>query len=366
MKSQLNRELIEGLNDSNNQEFLKHIDDFVYDLVFSSLDDIALKSPFITPDKCVLLPVNEVVTGAVSQLSEYSYFLGVENPQIEFNSKKRKNFWKNVWREFRASWRIGRKKYKKNKKDTSFDVTIDKYKISDFRHDMVNKLSEFLSETSMIYEYTNHISLIGIDDFGTNVRVNIYVCSYDSKTRDFKLYNQNKNKFLTINFGKRLENIALKENSCGKMYSNMIRIFNALYSKAYDKVPNQILVESLIFNCPNILFDQNDTYKTFVNVANYICLTSPQSFLSICDASKTIFQDPIITKTDSQLDFGKIVNVLDRYKYWFCLLNNFLSFANPICIGGDKWKKFGWLWDLVQVWWLVHFCINIAQTQKNS
>lgn len=314
MKNQLNRDLIEELNESNNPEFLDNVNDKIYDLISCTISDISLKSPFIKTDKCVLLPVNELYTGAVSQLSEFTYFLGVENPQIEFNSKKRSNFWKNLWREFRASWRPGKKKYKKQKNTLSTDP-VDKYNLNDFKHDIVKVMADYLSQTSVIYEYTSHLSIVGIDDFGTNVRINIIVCCYDSRKNLYKIYNQRKNKYFVVDFGNRFSNISYKTKTCGLIYIDMIKLINILYSKNYNKIPNQILVESLLFNCPNILFDNNDVYKTFVNVANYIRLANPQSFLSICDGSKTIFQDELITKNNSHLDYSKIIGMLDNFKY---------------------------------------------------
>lgn len=314
MKNQLNRELIEGLKESRNQEFLENVNNFVYDVITNVINDISLKSPFIRLEKCNLQPVNEMILGAFSQLSEYTYFLGIENTQIELNSKTRKNFWKNFWRDFRSAWRLGKAKYKKNKKGLSTE-TVDKYKLSDFRHDVVKKMAEYLSESSIIYEYTNYISMIGKDDFGTNVKINIYICCYDSKQGIYKMYNERKNKYFNINFGTRFENLKYKSKTCGQSFADMIQVFNSLFSKAYNKIPNQILMESLIFCCPNILFDENDVYKTFVNVSNYIRIANPENFVSICDASKNIFEEPLIFKANSQVDFSRIVNMLDRYKY---------------------------------------------------
>ena len=313
MKNQLNRDLIEELNESNNPEFLDNVNDKMYDLISCTISDISLKSPFIKPDKCVFFPVNELYTCAVSQLSELTYFLGVENPQIEFNSKKKSNFWKNFWREFKASWRLGKKKYKKEKKSVSV-AAVDKYNLIDFKHDIVKTLADYLRQTSVVYEYNSHLSIVGIDDFVTNVRINIIVCCYDSHKNLYKIYNQQKNKYFVVDFGNRFSNIAYKVKTCGLVYVDMIKLINILYSKKYNKIPNQILVESLLFDCPNLLFG-DDVYRTFVNVANFIRLANPQSFLSICDGSKTIFQDELITKNNSQLDFSKIIKMLDDFKY---------------------------------------------------
>lgn len=319
MKTQLNRDLVESLSESSNEEFLNNVNDFVNALMSNVIEEVAQRSPFVKLEKCVLQPVNEIYLGAVTQLSEFDYFLGIDNVQIELNSKNRKNFWRNVWREFKASWRIGRKKYKKKKKKEKEEVraldTIEKYKLSDFRSDIGQWASMYLSETSVITEYPRYISLVGKEDFGTNVKVNIFVCIFDHKTSQFKLYNEIKNRYTVVDFGNRFENLNYKMRECGDMFVNMVKIFNALYSKAYNRIPNQILVESLLYNCPNKLFVKEDVFKTFVNVANYIRLANPRSIISICDGSKTIFEEKLITATNSQVCYSKIISMLDRFNY---------------------------------------------------
>ena len=317
MKNPLDRQLIESLNESNNQEFLENVNSYVYDLMDNVMEEISQKSPFIRMDKCVLQPVNEISTGSFTQLSEYDYFLGVDNPQIESNSKTRKNFWKRAWREFKAAWRLGRKKYKKTKESREglSTQTSEKYKLNNLKHDLLKKTAEYLQPTSIVTEYSNYISMVGSEDFGTGVKINIYVCMYDSKNNLFKLYNDVKNKYKIVDFGKRFSNIDLKVQECGQMYLDMIKIFNAIFSKAYNRVPNQILIESLLFNCPNVLFDEDDVFKTFVNVANYIRLANPKSIASICDTSKNIFEEPLILGGNKQVDFSRVISMLDRFKW---------------------------------------------------
>ena len=114
MKSELNKELIESLNDSSKESFANDINEIVFALIGNAIEAISEKSPFVKAEKCALIPVNEVYLGAFCQQSEFTYFLGIDNPQIAINSRKMKNWWKFVWTEFKASWRIGkRKKYKK-------------------------------------------------------------------------------------------------------------------------------------------------------------------------------------------------------------------------------------------------------------
>lgn len=315
MKSQLDRELIERLNESTNPEFIKRINQTVFNLVEQVVEDISLKSPFVTLKQCVLIPANEVYLGSFCQLSEYSYILAIDNNQMETNTKLKSNWWKFVWREFRASWRLGKKKYKKKKNKQPTLDTLERYTLGDFRHDVVATMCNYLQESSIVYEFKNYITLNGKDDFGTGVRINIYFSCYDISTGNILFFKENKNKFQILNFGKRFVNLEEKKANCGEIFVSMVKIFNSIYSKAYNKIPNQILIESLLFNCPNNLFIKNDLYQTFVNISNFIRFKNPKNFKSICDESKTIFEEPLIVLANQQFNFGKVINMLDKFVY---------------------------------------------------
>ena len=49
-----------------------------------------------------------------------------------------------------------------------------------------------------------------------------------------------------------------------------------------EEKPNIVLLESMIFNCPNNLFT-DDIYQSFLNTANYLFVTSIFQLKSICD-----------------------------------------------------------------------------------
>lgn len=319
MKTDLTRDFVESLVDSKNTEFLDNINDLMENLIVAALNDVSSKNAFVRLDRCVFLPVNELYLKTVTQLSTYDYFLGIDNPQIESNSHTYKNFWKYVWREFKASWRIGRKKYKKQKKNKKAEAeipslqSVEKYKLSDFRSDLVRALANYLQPTSVIHETLKGISLDGAEDFGSNVRINIYIGVFDSKMQNFKLYNEVKNKYRLVDFGRRFSNLDEKAKDC-ENFVEIVEIFNDIFSHIHNRVPNQILIESMIYSCPNILFS-NDLYKTFVNVANYIRLKDPKSIASICNADKNIFEEPLIFATNSQVDFSRIISMLDRFRY---------------------------------------------------
>ena len=318
MKRDLNKDLIEGLQESTNVENIENLNAMVKELVSEAMQTLSDKSSFIQMNKWIFVPVNELYLSALCSKSEYTYFLGVSNTEIELNSLNKKHYFQNFWKRIVRAWKATRKKKKKKKKEVSEEELVAKrlsakYTIDDLKSDIIFHLSNFVTPTTIIYDFDNHISIIGKEDFGSNVKINIYVCMFDEKNRVFKLYNGRKNKFYDIDFTQRFSNLANKMESCGKSFQNLVKIFNSLYSRVYNKVPNQILIESLLFNCPDNLF-VNDIYQTFLNVSNYIRLVDVTSLRSICDNTKTIFKEKLVLDSNAQVDFSRLLRILDNYK----------------------------------------------------
>ena len=312
----LSRELVESLNDSSKQEYAVKLNDFVARLVTSAIRDIEEKSPFIKLDKCVFTPVDEVYLGSFCQLSEYNYYLGIDNPEIAFNSTKKRNWWKYVWKQFKSAWRLRRKK-RRRKKDPPEPkpITFEKYKITDFKNDLMMKMAPYLQETTMLYDFPDHVSLYGPDDFGTGVKVNIFVCYFESETRTLKLYRESKNKFVDIHFQNRFNNLDKKIEWVGGMFINMAKLLNQTFAKFYGYVPSQVIIESLLYACPNNMFIKDDVYKSFVNIANYIRFKDPKTIVSICDETTPFLKDNLVLLTGSSTDYSKLVKMLDTFKY---------------------------------------------------
>lgn len=315
MKRDLSKDLIEGLRDSTNLEFVNNLNFTVFSLVDQALKDLSNKSSFIQPEKAYFMPVNEIYTGATTSQSAYAYFLGIANTEIELNSTDKKHFFKNFWKRIVRAWKMSKKKKKKKKKieeRTLTVVTKEKYTIDDLRNDFVYYLSNLISTSSIIYEYEDHIMVVGKEDFGTNVKINIYITMYDEKNGVFKMYNGRKNRYYDVDLNERFKNLANKMESC-ENFVNMIKIYNSIYSRAYSKVPNQILIESLVYNCPAVLFE-HDVYQTFLNVSNYIRMIDVDALRSICDNSKSIFKEKLIIDAGAQVEFSKLIRILDNYK----------------------------------------------------
>ncbi len=317
MKFNLSKDLIEGLRDSTNEDSIARLNNLVSELMGQVMEDLSSKSSFIQPDKVILEPVNEIYLGAISACSEYTYFLGVANKEIELNSLDKKHYIKNLWKRFVRAWKVSRAKKKRKKDKTENSVepirNIAKYTIDDLKSDVVYYLSNYVTSSTIIYEYYDHISILGKEDFGTNVKINIYICMYDDKNEVYKLYNNAKNRFMEIDFKQRFKNLNTKIQDCGDSFVNMVKVFNSLFSKAFNKVPNQIMIESLLFACPNVLF-KDDLYETFINIANFIRLNDVTAIRSICDNSKTVFKDKLVLESNGQVDFSRLIKLLDNYK----------------------------------------------------
>ena len=316
MKRDLNKDLIEGLRDSTNVGFVDNLNYATFALVNQALIDLSNKSSYIQPEKAYLTPVNEIYLHAMASQSEYTYFLGIANTEIEINSLDKKHYFKNLWKRFVRAFKMSRKKKKKKRKDRevtpTVSVTKEKYTIDELKNDFIYYLSNLISTSSIIYEYEDHISIIGKEEFGTNVKINIYITMYDEKNGIFKMYNARKNRYYEVDLNERFKNLDEKINSC-ENFINVVKIYNSLYSKAYNKVPNQILIESLVFNCPDILFE-HDIYQTFLNVSNYIRMTDTDALRSICNNSKSIFKEKLIVDAGAQVEFARLLRVLDNYK----------------------------------------------------
>lgn len=315
MKRDLSKDLIEGLRDSTNLEFVNNLNFTVFSLVDQALKDLSNKSSFIQPEKAYFMPVNEIYTGATTSQSAYAYFLGIANTEIELNSTDKKHFFKNFWKRIVRAWKMSKKKKKKKKKieeRTLTVVTKEKYTIDDLRNDFVYYLSNLISTSSIIYEYEDHIMVVGKEDFGTSVKINIYITMYDEKNGVFKMYNGRKNRYYDVDLNERFKNLANKMESC-ENFVNMIKIYNSIYSRAYSKVPNQILIESLVYNCPAVLFE-HDVYQTFLNVSNYIRMIDVDALRSICNNTKSIFKEKLIIDAGAQVEFSKLIRILDNYK----------------------------------------------------
>lgn len=323
MKININRRLIQGIIDSANPEFIYSMDEKIQNIIVNVVDDLSNRCPYVSLNNTILQPVNEVFTGGFSSNAQFCYFLGVENTQIEMNTIEKKHFWKSLKRKFLNAWYKTRSvKKRKRKKDKDIEQenvpesqekkTASNYKLVHLKLDIQDALLNFLSETSIVYYFNKYLKIIGKDDFGTEVEVLLYIVLFDSEKNIYKMYNSKKNKFLEIDFKDRFKNLIEKSERVGDNFVNMIKIFNSIYKLGLDDNANQILIESLLYNVPDKLFEGDDIYSCFIKIVNYLRITNATNFVSIANSEKTIFKDILFYGSSSAVDFTRFLRLFDN------------------------------------------------------
>ena len=90
------------------------------------------------------------------------------------------------------------------------------------------------------------------------------------------------------------------------------RILNNLFYGIFNKVPNQIFIESLLFNVPENLYTTNIS-ETTVNIINFLKNSTMQNFCSICDEKTKIFKETLNTiKPEIAFKFISSINIIQE------------------------------------------------------
>ena len=76
----------------------------------------------------------------------------------------------------------------------------------------------------------------------------------------------------------------------------MLKIMNALFrnsSRSYI-LPNQIYIESLLYNTPDELFAGDDIYSIFIKIINYLNFSNVSQFKSILNPDITLEKEKAV------------------------------------------------------------------------
>ena len=235
-KIQITQELINSIVKQDHSKYLKNINKMVNKVLSLSVESLARKVSYINLKNVVLQPVNELLNNGFVDNSKCIYFLGIDNVQLELNTSKKTNLWRNFKERLKFAWSnrklFKRRKRKRKHKKTeeriqelsqiSFDPS--KYTIYQLTEDMQNTICSFLSETSLVYLKNNRLQIFGRDDFGSNAEIVIYfVC----KTGDnYKFFTANKRGFYELDINTRLNALNKKIDKVGENFTKMLKIFN--------------------------------------------------------------------------------------------------------------------------------------------
>lgn len=312
----ISKQLIESIAEMDNSEFVNDVEEKINSLVYLAVDDMSKSIPYVDVDKCVLQPVNEIFNGAITPESEFVYFLGFSSPQIEMNCLQYNDFWKKLkdrllyaWNESKKSKKKkSRKKIEEAPKETAYEFNDTRYNLEMLKADLQKAFVKNLTMTSIVYNYDNFIRIIGRDEFGIRTQIIIYPCLIEGN--NFKFFINRKKGFYSINFEKRTELFIDKTSRVGDVFVKMIKIFNTLFRNSARTyiMPNQIFIESLLYNTPDELFDGENIYDTFIKIVNFLNMTDINDFKSILDPNLTISQDK--TTKNNQMIFLRFLRTL--------------------------------------------------------
>ena len=208
------------------------------------------------------------------------------------------------------SKRKRRKEEEAMEKAMEYKIDTKKYNMDTLKVDLQKAFAKNLSQTSLVYNYDRFLKVIGRDDFGIKTQIFIYPCIWHDT--DFMFFINRKKGFYKINFDTRAKLLDEKSEQVGDIFTQMVMVFNSLFRATlqYGALPNELFLESLLYNTPNELFKGKDLYEVFLKIVNYLNLTDVSKFKSIVNPNLTVIEDKA-TK-NNQVAFLKFLNSISK------------------------------------------------------
>ncbi|MBE7082559.1 MAG: hypothetical protein E7378_02630 [Clostridiales bacterium] len=303
----LNSNILDSFNAEVNLTAFNNAYSITEQVINEAMTKIMSRNPHIKDYNIYV--ANEVFTGAEFFNSTLDIFVALDAIQIELNYIKQKSnsflrYLKHFFKQFKENFTIFKKKKNKQKKlikQTEKQVSkLQNYDVETFYMDLYVELSKLIYNQSKIALIKNHIKIIGDEEFG--VPVNIYVL-FNNNEGTHNLYNLSKAKKHVFDFRARFDNLDGLNLYTESKATVQIRVLNNLYWNIMKSNPNQIFIESLIFDCPEELYVESD-YQTSLNIINYLKNTSIKNIKSICDTNINLFEEKLnTTKYETALKF---------------------------------------------------------------
>ena len=120
---QITRELINSIANQDNKKFVKNINKKVNETVALAIDNLSSKVSYINLKNVVLQPVNELINNSFVDNSSCVYFLGVDSAQLEINTTRKMNFWRNFKERLKFAWQ-NRKLFNRRRKNITKVLTF--------------------------------------------------------------------------------------------------------------------------------------------------------------------------------------------------------------------------------------------------
>lgn len=310
-----NRDVIEKFTERCPDEVVERVLNISSSLIDESISELKKKRPALA-GKYNLKLVDEHYFDTSTVNSDLSLFVIFQCPQLELNTynlvnNKFKHFLsklKNAWLNSIKPKKIFKRRKKEKTKSAQLkqeNIAENKYNILNLKQDLAVELANRIDSESYILFTKFGLKLVSKHELG--IDVNIYPVIESNK--EFKIYNISKNKFVAIDFKNREKNFNKKFEEIGENFIYMIRVFNNLHFTIYNCMPNQILIESLIYNVPKSLFEANNFYESFIKILNYFNNVELKNFKSIVNQEVNIFNEPLISENPVAIVSGLIKNI---------------------------------------------------------
>lgn len=294
----VSKNIIEQFAHDVNQTAFENTIDIVVQRISLGMENLLAKNAFITGYQIEI--ANEVLTGGETPYSNVELFLEIDAPLIEQNQvkmhgNKYKNWLRQFWKEFRQNFKIFSKKKKSKKAMENAEKKLDQtkeYNISHLFKDIQIQIAKTHYKTASIQIYPNKILISDKTEYSSN----IYVYPVFVHDKIIKQYNTQNSKVNIIDYKNRFDNIDDMNVLTYDMYTTLVRVLNTIFYSIFDRLPNQIFIESILYNVP-VEFYTDDIYETTINVFNYLKNCSLNDLVSVCDDGTKLFKDKLNSET---------------------------------------------------------------------
>ena len=310
----IEKEILMGLGSKFEIDYLE-----IMDFINLSIKKIivAKKIP-VSSDEIQLKLLNEYATENYTPDSNLEIAVLFDAAHIELNTLKfNKNILKkrfinilNYWKQYKKHKKQKRRE-NKNTEDIASNQQIvnkNKYTFNNLLLDIHDGLTYFFDEKTTIYNTGNKIIINCKHLLGINI---VLYLGNSLLGKKFKIYFSEK--FVEIDFNRRFENLTYKSVSTKRKVYNLGRMLNSIYFNYTDKFDdsiNQILLESCLNHCPDVLYKNDDITICFYQIVSYLCFINFEDIKSIVNKDKTIYEEKLISK----LDISKFQNFLKNLK----------------------------------------------------
>lgn len=295
---EVDKSLINSFSEAAKQEVFLNSFSKISAYINESMEKIISNNPHIKTYN--LFVANEVFSGTEISGSNLDIFLCLVAKQLELNLIEKKSYRFNnsiklFLKTFKENFKIFKKRKKSEKKIIKeekrlSEISDEKYNIKTFMYDLQIQLCKKLYKTSKIGLSHNKLIIKGKDEFGLSI--SIYPVFID--TNLYKLYNINNGKITKIDFEDRFNNWESFNRKTKTLFKIQVRIFNHLYFNIIKQNPNQIFIESLLYNVPYDFYTTN-IYETTLRIINYLKNSDISKFASICNENVKLFKEPLNT-----------------------------------------------------------------------